>query len=407
MQQPGIIKYTEYKGTVVDKKTKKPLVFATIVVEESNISTVTNTEGAFSLKIPKEETAKNILISFLGYKSKRIPLAKLQEKNTTIFLNVSVTQLTEIKISAPKDAKKLVRETLSKKGENYFTDPTIMTAFYRETIKKRKKNISLSEAVVNIYKAPYTSTRKDAVQLFKTRKSTDYTKMDTVALKLQGGPFNALYLDIIKYPDYIFDEQSIENYKFTFERATVINNKDIYVIRFKQKEHINTPLYAGTLFIDPVNKVLTSASYALNISNRVQAAKMFVRKKPKNAKVWPTEITYRVTYKEKNNRWYYGYSSVFMEFKINWSKKLFNSVYSMRCEMAVTDWNKNKTNAKPNAKEKIKTSIILSEEAVGFSDPNFWGEYNIIEPEKSIETAIKKIKKQLKRSQNKKKTSSL
>ena len=33
--------------------------------------------------------------------------------------------------------------------------------------------------------------------------------------------------------------------------------------------------------------------------------------------------------------------------------------------------------------------------ASGFSDPNFWGAYNIIEPEKSIESAIKKISKQL------------
>jgi hypothetical protein len=27
------------------------------------------------------------------------------------------------------------------------------------------------------------------------------------------------------------------------------------------------------------------------------------------------------------------------------------------------------------------------------ADPDFWGEYNIIEPEKSIETAIRKIQR--------------
>jgi hypothetical protein len=31
----------------------------------------------------------------------------------------------------------------------------------------------------------------------------------------------------------------------------------------------------------------------------------------------------------------------------------------------------------------------------GFADPNFWGEFNLIEPEKPIETAIRKIQKQL------------
>ena len=43
--------YIEYKSTVVDRKTGTPLVFAHISVVGTNISTVTNTEGQFSLKI--------------------------------------------------------------------------------------------------------------------------------------------------------------------------------------------------------------------------------------------------------------------------------------------------------------------------------------------------------------------
>jgi hypothetical protein len=39
----------------------------------------------------------------------------------------------------------------------------------------------------------------------------------------------------------------------------------------------------------------------------------------------------------------------------------------------------------------------MMDKASGFSDPDFWGAYNVIEPEKSIEFAIKKIKKQLKK----------
>ncbi|MEM8846254.1 MAG: hypothetical protein AAGD17_04035 [Bacteroidota bacterium] len=94
-----------------------------------------------------------------------------------------------------------------------------------------------------------------------------------------------------------------------------------------------------------------------------------------------------------------------MEFKVNWQDKLFNSVYSMTAEMAVTDWEKNNTGELPKSKERIKKSIILSDEAIGFSDPDFWGEYNIIEPEKSIESAIKKIQRQLRRSKPKDGTS--
>ena len=51
-------------------------------------------------------------------------------------------------------------------------------------------------------------------------------------------------------------------------------------------------------------------------------------------------------------------------------------------------------------KDRLKSSVIMSDEASGFSDPEFWGEYNLIEPEKPIETAIKKIQKQLKSIKN-------
>ena len=394
------ITYKQYKGKIMDADTKKPLVFATLAVEGTNISTISNTEGEFALKVPSSITEGNVTIAFLGYKNKTLPLSEFKEEDTNIYMDVFVEALGEVSLSIPKNAEALVRETLNKRGQNYFQDPTVMTAFYRETIKRRKKNVSLSEAVVNIYKTPYSSNRKDGVELFKARKSTDYSKLDTVALKLQGGPFNALYVDIMKYPEYIFAEKSLDNYNFRFDRMTRVGERQIYIVNFSQKPHIEEQLYQGKLYIDAERKILTSAIYSLNITNRYEAAKLFVRKKPANARVWPTEVAYRVDYREKDGKWYYGYSNVMLEFKINWDKKLFNSVYSLSCEMAVTDWEKNLTNEMPKSRERIKTSIILEDEAIGFSDPDFWGEYNIIEPEKSIESAIKKIQRQLEKSKS-------
>lgn len=393
--------YNQYKGEVVDSNSKKPLIFASLSLANTNITTITNTEGKFSLKVPKDITSGQVIISFLGYTSKTVDLENLKSSNNKITLSASITELAEINISAPKDAKALVLETLAKKGDNYFQDPTLMTAFYRETIKKRKKNLSLSEAVVNIYKTPYSSIRKDAIQMYKARKSSSYSKKDTLALKLQGGPFNALFVDLVKYPDYVFHEDFIDLYKYSFDHSTRINNRLIYVINFKQHESVTDPMFQGKLYIDAENKILTSAIFTLNITDKHQAARFFVRKKPAKAKVWPTEVAYRVDYREKNNRWYYGYSNAFLEFKVDWDHRLFNSVYSMNCEMAVTDWEQNADKTMPKVKERMKTSIIMSDEAIGFSDPDFWGEYNIIEPEKSIESAIKKIQRQLKKSQSK------
>ncbi len=390
--------FKEFSGEVKDIASKQPLVFASLTLEGTNVSTITNTEGKFLLKVPANTTRENIVVAFLGYSTLKIPLVQFQEEDNEIYLTESVTELSEVNLSVPKDAKELVWETLKNKGSKYLDDPTVMTAFYRETIKKRRKNVSLSEAVVNIYKSPYTSERTDAVKLYKARKSTDYDKLDTVALKLQGGPFNTLFVDMIKYPDYIFTVDTFDYYDFSFDSSTRVDNKLIYVVDFKQRKELLDPMYQGKLYIDAENKILTSAVYSLNITDKVMASEMFVRKKPRNAEVWPTEVAYRVDYRERDGKWYYGYSNVLLEFKIDWDKKLFNSVYSMNCEMAITDWEKNETNTIPKFRDRMRSNIILSDEAIGFADPDFWGEYNIIEPEKSIESAIRKIQRQLRRS---------
>lgn len=397
--------FKQYKGEVIGSDVNKSLVFANIAIEGTNVSTISNADGEFSLKVPSNIVPNmadaNVLVSFLGYRTKSIPLAQFDENgNNKIELSVSVTELPGVNVEVPKDAAALVRETLKRKGENYFDDSTLMTAFYRETIKKRRKNVSLSEAVVNIYKTPYNSLKKDGVKLYKARKSTDYSKMDTVALKLQGGPFNALFVDVMKYPEYIFNESSLDMYTFSFDRSTRVNDRLIYVVDFRQLQTIKEPLYQGKLYIDAENKILTSAIFSLNITDKNLASRMFVRKKPANARVWPTEVAYRVDYREKNGRWYYGYSNVLMEFKVNWDKRLFNSVYSMTCEMAVTDWEKNMAADYPKSRDRMSSSIILVDEAVGFADPDFWGEYNIIEPDKSIESAIEKIQRQLLRTRD-------
>lgn len=63
--------------------------------------------------------------------------------------------------------------------------------------------------------------------------------------------------------------------------------------------------------------------------------------------------------------------------------------------MAVTDREHSSENKVIKFNERLKSNVIISETADGFSDPDFWGPLNVIEPEKPIEAAIKKIQKQL------------
>lgn len=388
--------FTEYKGIVVDARTGDPLIFADITLNDSNIRTVTNKEGEFLLKVPNDMLDKYIIVSFLGYKKREIPLMDLRNKSIKIELIASITELNQVQLNVPKSARALVKAALDRKGVSYYNDPTIMTAFYRETIKKRKKNASLSEAVVKIYKEPYASRKNDAVKLVRSRKNTNYSRLDTLALKLQGGPFSALYADIVKYPEYIFTEETLPYYTFKFEPSTEINDRQVYVVKFEQNANVVSPLYYGKMYIDAQTFALTSAVYSLNVEDRVNASLLFVKRKPNRVRVYPLQAAYRVDYKTVDGKWFYGYSNIQLAFNVKWKGKLFSNTYTLSIEMAVTDWEEN-TTGKLKPANTLKPSVILSNEASGFSDPEFWGEYNIIEPEKSIESAIKKIAKQLKK----------
>ncbi|MDU8885533.1 carboxypeptidase-like regulatory domain-containing protein [Yeosuana sp. MJ-SS3] len=385
--------FTEFKGLVVDSRNNDPLIYADLNVNGTNIRSITNTEGEFSLKVPKEHLEKSVTVSFLGYRTQTVSLSEFNRESTVIKLSVVATKLTEINISTVKDPKKLFQEVLKRKAENYYGNESLMTAFYRESIKKGKKNASLSEAVLEIYKNPTKSLKKDNLILIKSRKNTNYSRLDTLALKLQGGPFSTLYTDLMKYPEYVFTDENMEYYEFSFDGRSQIDNRQVYVLSFKQKPNVLSPFYFGKLYVDVTSLALLRADYQLNVSNRAMTGAMFVKKKPKKVRAYPLEASYRVDYREKDGKWQYGYSNIKLVFRVKWKGRLFNSTYSLDSEMLITDWQQNTAGIKPQ--QTLKPNVILTDEASGFTDPEFWGEYNIIEPEKSIETAIKKISRQL------------
>jgi hypothetical protein len=385
--------FTQYKGTIMDSKSKKELAFATLSVLGTNIAGVSNSEGEFSLKVPKQNSNSDLLISFLGYKNKVISLKELKSDNNQILLESFNIALGEVVVST-NDAEKLFNQVISRIEQNYSNEHSLMTGFYRETIRKRRTYLSLSESVVEIQKQPYMSNVDDFIELFKGRKNTDYTKLDTLTFKLQGGPYTTMFLDIMKYPSLIFTDDGLKIYDFSLENNTQIDDRKVYVLAFKQKPEVNAPMYYGKLFIDTESMAIISATFNLNVEDKKAAGLMFTQKKPAGAEVYPLEASYQINYREQNGKWVFAYSRGDITFLVDWDKKLFNTTYETSVEMAVTNWRK-KSNDPQKLTQKLRQNVIMMDKVSNFADPEFWGEYNIIEPEKSIETAIKKIQRKM------------
>jgi hypothetical protein len=382
-----------FKGIVVDSRTSEPLVFATVSIEGTNVATVCNSEGEFLFKVPNEYSDRNVIFSHIGYARASVPVRGLRTEGNRILLVMTTVSLVEVSVF-PNDPNLLIRAVMSRRDKNYMDVPVNKTAFYRETIKKGWNYVSLTEAVVSVYKFPYTSAREDQIKLEIGRKSTDYDRLDTVVFKLQGGPVSALMLDIMKDPYTLFGDEMIDFYDFEMSNVTRVDDRLIYVLDFRQKSNINDPLFYGKLYIDTETLAITSASFNMNIEDRDQAARMFIRRKPIGARVYPTEAAYLVNYREHEGKWYFGYSRGQVSFRINWRRRLLNTNYYTTMEIAVTDWEPTEEK-KYRAADRLKMNVIMEEAVEGFANDDFWGDYNVIEPEQSIESAIKRIQRRL------------
>jgi len=381
-----------FKGTILDSKTNNELTFATITVSGSNISTISNSEGRFLIKIPINRQDASLIISFLGYKDRVISIKDLKQEKNLLYLEPINVLLKEVVVNV-MDANKIFSNVLNNRSKNYGDSTIQMIGFYRESIKKRRNYVSVLESIVDIQKMPFSSDEQDQVNILYGRKNADYAKLDTVNFKLEGGIFSALFLDLIKDPSNIFSENVFEMYNFSFEDITQINDRQVYIISFKQKSSIEDPdpLYSGKLFIDSKSLAIISANFQLNVENRIKAGLIFTRKKPKGVVIYPTEVSYQVDYRQQNNKWIFSYSRGDITFKLNWYLWIFNTTYSTTFELVNTNWENQDSKPQLN-NQKLSPYVIMSDKISNSVDTDFWGEYNIIEPEKSIESAIKKIK---------------
>jgi hypothetical protein len=389
--------FVSIKGKVVDKETLNALVFASVTLKESNVATVTNIDGEFIIKIPENETSKSIEISYLGYKNKVIPLNEMKNSGykNIITMEPAPIPIKEI-IIKPLMPDQIMEKAISSIGKNYPEIPNLMTAFYRETIRKNRTYVSIGEAVVEIFKAPYVNDmRFDGTRIYKGRKSTDVEKVDTILFKLQGGPVTSLELDMAKNPEAILTRDAMKYYDYSLSGVVEIDNKPHYVIDFIQKPGVEIPLFMGKFYIETTSYAVSGAEFGFNLSNKEEAASLFIRKKPLGMQVTPELASYMVKYREQNGKWYFAYSRAEVKFKVNWKKKLFSTNYTTMAEIAVTDRTDQEV-IKFAGKDKIKYSDVFSDKVSAFADPEYWGEYNVIEPDQSIESAIRRLAKKLK-----------
>lgn len=381
-------------GTVRDQANKNKLENVTVSLVGSSIGTVTNAEGTFSLKIPRYISAPQLEFSHLGYQNTRISVVSSTGKQTVVWMSPVSQQLKEVVVYGG-DASHIVEEALKKVASNYPAHESLLSTFYRETIQKRHRYIGVSEAMANVYKTAYTNRRinRDKVQIVKARHLVSQKQSDTLAIKMVGGPNLSIVLDIVKNSDALLDQQSMNYYTFVLEPSALLDDRLQYVIRFEPCVILDYALFTGKLFIDQEKLSITRAEFSLDMSDKEKATSAILRKKPMGLRFRPQEVSFLVTYRERDGLTYLNYISNEIRFKCDWKKRLFSSTYTTRSEMVVVEQDENQSHviAKRDA---FGINQVFYDVVKEYWNEDFWKDYNIIEPTESLENAVKKLKKQ-------------
>ena len=392
MEGIDTMKFIKLSGKVVDRNDHKPIEYTNIYIKNRNIGSMTNANGNFAVKLPRGSSNDSIYFSCIGYKPLHKKIGDMHPEGNIIDLEVNSIQLKEIKVK-PINIEEVIKTALQNIPQNYSRIPLNLISFYREIIQQNGEYVGLSEAVLNIYKASYNSYLNDQVAIYKGRKSRFIKQMDTVLFKFQGGISTSLMLDIAKNPSNFITDEYIKYYNFTVDDIVTVEGRPTFVIGFDQNNYSPYPLYKGKLYIDIDAYAIVRVDFMISPNGMDNAADFLIKKSSRRLKVKPTFSSYIVNYTMQNNKWYLNYIREEVEFKIRKKYSFYSSTFRSKAEMLITQ-----TDSVDVQRIKFNKTVRLNDifiEKLGKYDPEFWGGFNIIKPDESLEKALQKIKGKL------------
>ena len=375
-------------GTVRDARTGKPLEAVHIAIPDREFATVTNADGVFTIKSDADITT--VRVSHLGYRTQTVHPA---DPVIQVRLMPEATLLDGASIVSG-DPREIVQAAMDRIPANYSAGPEMLGCFYRETVRKRLRYTYISEAVARLYKTGYgRDVSRDHAALDKSRVLLSPRRGDTLSVKVQGGPAQAIVFDVVKNPDILFNENLFRLYRFEMETPAYIGDRLQFVIRIRPGMVLpEWTLYDGTLYIDRERLSFTRIELSLDVSDEWKATRAVLIRKPFSLRFHPRELSFILNYSERDGVSRLSYYRALLRFDCDWRKRLFRTGYTAVNELVVTDIRPGPAVPVPRA-EQFSVQEILTDRAADFFDPAFWENYNIIEPTESLENAVSRLRK--------------
>lgn len=297
--------YFTITGLLRDKETGDPVVSASVILQGTSIGNITNKNGEFRLNLPDSLKNGKLSFSHLGYVAQSIEASTLIGRDNVLSLEPKIVPLQEVLIRLV-EPKKLLREMVNQRGENYSLNPAYLTTFYREGVQLKNKFQSLTEAVFKVYKSSLPEMNvSDQVKLLKMSKIDNRESTDSLVAKIRAGIQACLQLDIMKdLPDFLSVDAEDNPYMYTSGDITFIDDRCVNVVYFEQKRSVRSPLYCGALYIDSENSALVQARIEINPKYIKEATRIFVVRQAPKINLTTQKVVYTISYKPWKGTYY-------------------------------------------------------------------------------------------------------
>lgn len=380
-------------GLILDAESGDPMPFATIGLKNEGRGTVSNNNGEFSLKIAPAYLRDTILISYLGYLGKEIPVAEALTDNLRIMMIREFISIPEI-IIRNQIPQEVINRAINLIPKNYGTSPALLTGFYREGVQKRKKLQSYSEAIIRIFKSPYSVTfLNDQIKVLKSRKIENISIKDTLTVRLKAGLSTCLQLDGVKSAFEFISDANMHDYNYRITDIVSFDDEAAYEIEFEPREEVVLPKFKGSVFINTSDYAILRADFELSSRFLDEMKEAFISTASKGFKTWPISVRYSVGYRNVNGRYFLNHVRGDLLFLSKEKKRLFNSPFEVFFEMAITSMKTD--NVVRFEREELAPIHSVFSRTISNYDSEFWGDQDFLKPEENLLHALRNMKVRL------------
>lgn len=381
-------KYIEVEGKILNENTNVPVGFAHVSIQGANIGTMTNTNGNFILKVPLKHSKQDIIVSCLGFDIKQISYDEFKAANSIIEISPKSYSLNEVVVE-PLDAKKIVKNAITKIQVNYPIFQEIFDAFYRESLSESEGYFKHAEAVIEIYKENYSKPSKDQVKLIKGRSFDIDSKTELGSFfNIEGGPYYCLEYDVVKNGISFINKKHINKYEYKIENVIKYNNRNTYKIIFKQKDWVQKAFFDGILYIDVESLAFVKVDFQFSAIGIKHASNYFVTRNPQALEITPQFAKFSVEYQYIDDFWRLRNTHSNIVLHVNKDDLNVNEEINLKTDLIITNY-QSKTFFKELSEENFFKSDDLLTEKITEYDYQFWEQYNILLPDSDLLSLFK------------------